>query len=212
MNRIDVEELNRLDQRILDNWETAWTNRASATQPSNDFMDLVEENYIFFHWKASENKVKNFSLKEEVFKTMKKRVLQIGALVIGIYLLQVLLSSLKFLDMEIEFSAFAAVLVFLTALLAADCYVSIKRIGVHKYQESWARHSDALHRMQTEMVKYYETLPPYNGPDDLTVNRLFMLNILNVLDRNNEKFVDNMENKEVELNDLPDKLIFKSKE
>lgn len=48
MNRIDVEELNCLDQRILDNWETAWTNRASATQPSNDFVDLVEENYIFF--------------------------------------------------------------------------------------------------------------------------------------------------------------------
>lgn len=63
--------------------------------------------------------------------------------------------------------------------------------------------------MQSEMVKYCNHLSPYDKPGDDT-NKMFMERIMSVLEINNSKFVANMENKEMQLSDLPSKIVLKS--
>lgn len=197
------------DCNILKNWQSCWKNQ--ATQKENSFEKIVVSNYNLFQKKIEKNRDGNFASKEKIFKRMHRDIFCTGVLVMAVYLLQIVLPLCPAVSLKIDFSIFAIVLVFLTALIGADCYTSIKQIEVHKYQETWARHSYALHQMQTEMVKYCETLPPYNVPDSQAKKEHFMLNMLDILDKNHEKFVDNMENKEVQLGDLAGKLILTTK-
>ena len=59
------------------------------------------------------------------------------------------------------------------------------------------------------MVKYCNHLSPYDKPGN-DINGLFMERIMAVLEINNSKFVANMENKEMQLSDLPSKIVLKS--
>lgn len=59
------------------------------------------------------------------------------------------------------------------------------------------------------MVKYCNHLSPYDKPGD-DIDKLFMERIMAVLEINNSKFVANMENKEMQLSDLPGKIIVKN--
>ena len=110
---------------------------------------------------------------------------------------------------DIDFTSFLPLLAIICILLAAYFYASVKSIEVRKYQETWARHQNAFFLMQSEMVKYCNHLSPYDKPGD-DIDKLFMERIMAVLEINNSKFVANMENKEMQLSDLPGKIIVKN--
>ena len=193
------------DCNILQNWQALWGDKEE--KKNDNFQEIVKSNYNLFQKKIEKNRDANFAAKEKILKMMHLKIFWTGVLVMSVYLLQILLSSCPAVGLKIDFSIFAAVLVFLTALIGADCYTSIKQIEVHKYQETWARQSYTLHQMQTEMVKYCEMLPPYDVSDSQAAKERFMLNILDILDENHKKFVDNLENKEAKLEDLPSKMM-----
>lgn len=190
---------------ILQNWEDRWGGKEE--KKNDGFKEIVKSNYLLLQKKTEKNRDANFDAKEKILKRMHLKIFWTGVLVMVVYLLQIVLSSCPAVNLKIDFSIFATVLVFLTALIGVDCYTSIKQIEVRKYQETWARQSYTLHQMQTEMVKYCEMLPPYNVSDSQAAKEQFMLNILDILDKNHKKFVDNLENKEAKLDDLPGKMM-----
>lgn len=160
---------------------------------------MVEANYKFFQEAAKHNSSKNFSEKGKIVKRVK-----ISALLMGLLSLYIFVCK-----KDIDFTSFLPLLAIICILLAAYLYASVKSIEVRKYQETWARHQNAFFLMQSEMVKYCNHLSPYDKPGN-DINELFMERIMAVLEINNSKFVANMENKEMQLSDLPGKIIVKN--
>lgn len=187
-----------LNNSILQNWKSLWISSANNSSII-DFQEVVEANYKLFQAEAKYNQSKNFKEKGKIVLQVK-----IGSLVIG--LLSIYIFAFK---RDIDFTSFLPFLVAICVLLAAFLYASVKAIEVKKYQETWARHQNSFFLMQSEMVKYCNHLSPYDKPGDDT-NKMFMERIMSVLEINNSKFVANMENKEMQLSDLPSKIVLKS--
>ena len=160
---------------------------------------MVEANYNFFQEEAKHNSSKNFTEKGKIVRRVKISALVIGLLSLSIFVFK----------KDINFTSFLPLLVIICVLSAAYLYASVKRIEVRKYQETWARHQNSFFLMQSEMVKYCNHLSPYDKPGD-DINKMFMERIMAVLEINNSKFVANMENKEMQLSDLPSKIVFKN--
>lgn len=189
--------INDLNKSILQNWKTLWVERTNSNNHIIDFQEVVEANYKLFQAEARYNQSKNFNTKEEIVIRVK-----IIAIVIGIICI--------FVFMKNNFTSFLPLLVAICVLLAAYLYASVKAIEIKKYQETWARHQNSFFLMQAEMVKYCNRLSPYDKPYKDDINKLFMERIMAVLEINNSKFVANMEDKEMQLSDLPAKIIVKN--
>lgn len=181
---------------------------------------IIRVNYDFFMTKAKENSKKNFEMKNCLIWSTRFGILIM--LVLSLVLLlhpyltlnntntwKLWIFSVK-LPTEIETTQALGTMAFWMVLLAAWVYTTVKKIEIYKPQETWARHRRTLYRMQVEMIKYCECLEPYNVADRDIVDRLFTLRMLSIFDNNINKFVDNMENKEASLSDLPAQLNFKT--
>ena len=193
-----------LNKSILSRWIVLWGANATNKSYKESFQEVVEANYKFFQEAAKHNSSKNFAEKEKIVRRVK-----ISALVIGLLSLCIFVICMVVSKKDIDFTSFLPLLAIICILLAAYFYASVKSIEVRKYQETWARHQNAFFLMQSEMVKYCNHLSPYDKPGN-DINELFMERIMAVLEINNSKFVANMENKEMQLSDLPAKIVFKS--
>lgn len=196
--------ITHLNDRVLDIWKTLWGFNTINKNYKIEFQEVVEANYIFFQEEAKHNSSKNFAEKEKIVRRVK-----ISALVIGLLSLCIFVICMVVSKKDIDFTSFLPLLAIICILLAAYLYASVKSIEVRKYQETWARHQNSFFLMQSEMVKYCNHLSPYDkqGGD---IDKLFMERIMAVLEINNSKFVANMENKEMQLSDLPGKIIVKN--
>ena len=188
-----------LNKSILNRWIALWGANATNKSYKENFQEVVEANYKFFQEAAKHNSSKNFSEKGKIVKRVK-----ISALLMGLLSLYIFVCK-----KDIDFTSFLPLLAIICILLAAYLYASVKSIEVRKYQETWARHQNSFFLMQSEMVKYCNHLSPYDKPGN-DINELFMERIMAVLEINNSKFVANMENKEMQLSDLPGKIIVKN--
>ena len=188
-----------LNKSILNRWIALWGANATNKSYKENFQEVVEANYKFFQEAAKHNSSKNFSEKGKIVKRVK-----ISALLMGLLSLYIFVCK-----KDIDFTSFLPLLAIICILLAAYLYASVKSIEVRKYQETWARHQNSFFLMQSEMVKYCNHLSPYDKPGN-DINGLFMERIMAVLEINNSKFVANMENKEMQLSDLPGKIIVKN--
>ena len=193
-----------LNESILDRWIALWGANATNKSYKESFQEVVEANYKFFQEAAKYNSSKNFAEKGKIVRRVK-----ISALVIGLLSLCIFVMCMVVFKKDIDFTSFLPLLAIICILLAAYFYASVKSIEVRKYQETWARHQNAFFLMQSEMVKYCNHLSPYDKPGD-DIDKLFMEHIMAVLEINNSKFVANMENKEMQLSDLPGKIIVKN--
>lgn len=196
--------ITHLNDRVLDIWKTLWGFNTINKNYKIEFQEVVEANYIFFQEEAKHNSSKNFAKKGKIVRRVK-----ISALVIGLLSLCIFVMCMVVFKKDIDFTSFLPLLAIICILLAAYFYASVKSIEVRKYQETWARHQNAFFLMQSEMVKYCNHLSPYDKPGD-DIDKLFMERIMAVLEINNSKFVANMENKEMQLSDLPGKIIVKN--
>ena len=196
--------ITHLNDRVLDIWKTLWGFNTINKNYKIEFQEVVEANYIFFQEEAKHNSSKNFAEKEKIVRRVK-----ISALVIGLLSLCIFVICMVVSKKDIDFTSFLPLLAIICILLAAYLYASVKSIEVRKYQETWARHQNSFFLMKSEMVKYCNHLSPYDkqGGD---IDKLFMERIMAVLEINNSKFVANMENKEMQLSDLPGKIIVKN--
>lgn len=188
-----------LNKSILNRWIVLWGANTTNKSYRESFQEVVQANYNFFQEEAKHNSSKNFAEKGKIVRRVKTCALVIGLLSLGIFVFK----------KDINFTSFLPLLVIICVLSAAYLYASVKRIEVRKYQETWARHQNSFFLMQSEMVKYCNHLSPYDKPGD-DINKMFMERIMAVLEINNSKFVANMENKEMQLSDLPSKIVFKN--
>lgn len=217
--RESKENARKLNREILEQWKIKWKANTNSNTYDAHCLDIVTTSYNFSLAEATHHKGKNFIEKAKVIKRFRRSIIALTMAVIVFVMLSFLttkdgnpLSVWKVsitLPIKVEVSNFISVVVIMGLLLAAWLYASIKEIEVAKYQETWTRHVNSLHMMQTEMVKYCKRIPPYDNTDSNIINDLFMLRILDVLDDNNKKFVENMENKEAQLSELPTKMIIK---
>ena len=188
-----------LNDYIFGNWETAWKgNNGLCVGRKEEFFMIVKESYSDAVDGAEKNQEKNFAEKDGMLDDVKKAV-AFQAMVGFSY---GLFYKLEFFDLTVSLTIFWAI----AALQGIGLYAKEKHIGVHKYQETWVRHRNSLHKVQMEMVKYTQELAPYDVQDGDERDKTFKIRFLEIMNVNNEKFVDNMENKEISLSDLPDKL------
>ncbi|MCI9081233.1 MAG: hypothetical protein HFI70_02725 [Lachnospiraceae bacterium] len=84
-------------------------------------------------------------------------------------------------------------------LLVLLCSIIAEWPNIKKYQETWARHSWQIQKMEAEMMRFVSGIEPYHRQNKCLK---FMEKILEIWDQNEEKFVHNMEEKEKELMDV----------
>lgn len=192
-----------LNKRIFGSWEAAWKgNDGTCVGCKEEFWELVKENYEIFADGATRNQKNNFAEKDGILDSVK-----------GVVAFQAVIGVVGGIFYKLEYIDFSIFLTFFlsaAALLSIVLYAKEKHIGVHKYQETWVRHRNSLSKIQMEMVKYSQKLAPYDVQDGDERDMTFKIRFMEIMNENNEKFVDNMENKEISLSDLPDKLNLKA--
>lgn len=200
--------LKEMEQRILEEWETTWngtqekddkkSEKADANNPNQMICDLVRENYKFFARKAAQNRDDNYA--------QKNRLLYGIGIAVFVESILLLLLTIYWEKMEWSSSGLIMYVVYFSAFQAILFCAAGKKIAVDKKQETWARHTDALGRLQDAMVRYTQGLSPYEGLNDEEKRKMFARRFLRIVNLNRKKFVKNMESKEADLTDLLEKL------
>lgn len=67
-----------------------------------------------------------------------------------------------------------------------------REIAVREYGETWVRHEAMVYNLNREMLKYVGNLGEYYEKKESEKKKIFQENILLILDRNEEKFQENM--------------------
>lgn len=171
---------------IFAEWKKQWEYE-TGDEKLNSFFLLFDKVYWYVAYSKDYNKNLNSFWKGRFLK-----VLVIGFLVyvaLGGYNLY---KGTERMSVLIENGLFLILLIFLCSLMS-------KWLDIKKYQETWVRHSWHLHMMESEMLRYICGIEPYEGVN----NKIeFVRRILEIWDKNEEKFVHNMEEKEAGLMDF----------
>lgn len=168
--------------KILDMWINQW-NMEQENRDLNFFLDLFVSVYEYTKYSMVDNKKKNEKYKKIYLLTL------LGILVCMVFQGYRLFQSNITFPILIENGLYMVILLFLSGIVS-------KWIDIKKYQETWARHSLHIHKMDMEMLLFISKMAPY---DDSQNKVLFAERILKIWDMNEDKFVHNMENKEKEL-------------
>lgn len=174
------KDSNALKERLLIKWEKRWKEEEGAEE-LNSFFELFKTTYQYALYGKKYNKAKNIDYK--------KMFLGIMAIGLVFYLFFCLKSLWLADDAALSLVKGGGSLLILVWL----CSIVSKWVDIKKYQETWARHSWHLHAMNREMLKFICNIEPYDNGDRKVV---FAKNILEIWDKNQEKFVHNMEEKE----------------
>lgn len=174
---------NAEDDRLFNQWKQMWENDAEAKK-LGAFFELYQEVFQSVLNKMNKNKKGN--------DTYKKCFL--GVLAVG-FVLYMCYMVFCFIRKE---SSFVDLGFILTAFIWLETIIS-KWMDIKKYQETWARHSWHLYMMKREMLCFVNQVKPYGTMEDRTV---FVERILDIWDKNQEKFVHNLEEKEKGLMDV----------
>lgn len=186
-----------MNRDILKYWMDAWNNSDGDVF----FRECFKETYIDVLEKAEKSKNNN--------KRFKLCFLLVHVFCVIAFL--IIFASVTWRKECIEqrlhitwhwFDALCLLVLFIVLAIWLGAVIS-KWIDIKKYQETWARHSTHKQLLDTEMLMYCYGLEPY---DQVDKNRVFICRIMEIWTQNQNKFKDNMENKEKELMDLADHL------
>ncbi len=169
--------------RLFNQWKQKWENEA-RTDELETFFELYQEVFQSVLCKMNKNKEKNYAYKKCF----------LGALVVG-FLLYTCFMVFCFIRKE---SSFVNLGFILAAFIWLETIIS-KWLDIKKYQETWARHSWNLYMMKREMLCFVNQIKPYGNTED---RKIFVERILNIWDKNQEKFVHNLEEREKNLMDV----------
>lgn len=168
---------------LLEHWEEKWTNEAGGEE-LNVFFDFYKKVYNTVESKNESNKEDNYW-----YKSCFLIVLITGF----VFYMWFLVYSFKRGE-----GSFVSLGFVLMAFIWLETIIS-KWLDIKKYQETWARHSWNLHMMKREMLYFISQIEPYGNVED---KRTFIKQIMEIWDKNQEKFVHNMEEKEKGLMDV----------
>lgn len=168
---------------LLKHWEEKWKSEEGEHE-LNVFFEFYKEVYQSVERKNESNKEDNYW-----YKTWFLLILITG---FAFYMWFLIYSFRQ------GQSSLASLGFVLMAFIWLETIIS-KWLDIKKYQETWARHSWNLHMMKREMLCFISQIEPYGNVAD---KRIFVKRIVEIWDKNQEKFVHNMEEKEKGLMDV----------
>lgn len=180
---------------ILDLWKRKWkkaarNNTCEQMMIQMKFMELFFYVYRSVHSKSELNKLKNFKYKSTYLFIC---IIEAIGLPLGIlFILFLLLGKNQNIAIESIVKVLLGSGILFTGVTVFS-KIAAKWIAVAKYQETWARHSRQRQKMEREILLYLTDMNPY---DDNDRNNVFIYRMLQIWDRNQEKFADNLENRE----------------
>ena len=173
-------------------WKKKWLIHQSSFDAS--FIPIFTNVYIEADEKRGSNKTKNIRLKK-IYLLIAP--LFLIALIILYILYRRKIESARFIiiDVALVFIAFVIII-----------YVMSKWMDIKKYQETWARHYFHHHLLNHEIIQYVYELGDYSNKNDFDSKYIFINRFLAIENLNMEKFVANLENKEIRIGDWPELL------
>lgn len=188
----NVKENEMQKNNYLEMWKKKWLSQQSPFDDS--FIPIFINTYVEINEKCESNKTRNFNTKK---KYLLIAPLFLIALIILCVLYRMKIESERFIIMDVA-------LVFIT--FAIIIYLVSKWMDIKKYQETWARHYFHHHLLNYEIIQYVYELGDYNNKNDFDSKCIFINKFLAIENLNMEKFVANLENKEIRIGDWPELL------
>lgn len=184
--------LESVKKGINDIYLAAWSEKWNCEKSEDklDFPCIFIYTYLNTYGLYLKNKARNFQFKI-LFIVVMSLALFAGVILWGINLYRG--GSLSYIIAENSF---------LTVAIALLLTIISKWIDVKKYQETWCRHYFHLYMLRREIFRYIYGLQGYgeeSGKSDKDIKRLFIKRFLKIEDVNTEKFVSNMETKEIRI-------------
>lgn len=192
----DSGQMSRPD--LLKIWKDEWNKTAPIGQKSDEqklFYHLFQYTYNDVMCKKNANRKLNFR-----YKKIFVGVIAIALAACCFYFVYAFLREYHTGDIFVKFVSAGVFLV----LLMLVCEIISKWVDVKKYQETWSRHSRHVYLMEKEMLLFIYQLKPY---DTSRREETFVLRVLEIWDDNQNRFCENMENKEKELMDVFDRVM-----
>lgn len=188
----NVNENETKKNNYLRMWKKKWLIHQSSFDAS--FIPIFTNVYIEADEKRGSNKTKNIRLKK-IYLLIAP--LFLIALIILYILYRRKIESARFIiiDVALVFIAFVIII-----------YVMSKWMDIKKYQETWARHYFHHHLLNHEIIQYVYELGDYSNKNDFDSKYIFINRFLAIENLNMEKFVANLENKEIRIGDCPELL------
>lgn len=168
-----------LRRQNLVKWRALWLQNDKYLA----FQKIFENNYEYAKEKRIKNKKRNFMVKQAYL------ILVIVGLLLSIH---IGCKMYRHLEGELSGALLIGGVCIIVTLISASCISRI--LCTYKYQETWARHSKQQYLMDREILLFIEEISPYNNGDK---KKIFIRRSLQIWDKNIDKFINNMENKEV---------------
>lgn len=188
---IRIERVYKISRKQKDNlyWKI-WVNEIKGILENEYFKDAFEQAYTYSYNKKRKNKRLNMLFK-------KLYVLSIIAYVVILF---ALLHSFVCCNSDIlNLIVVAGTLLVILLLLL---FAIGKQLDINKYQETWSRHSKTLYKYNFVLLKSCLKLKKLQTSNNkIDVANDFMLQIMAIFEENQKKFNDNLENKEIRIQD-----------
>lgn len=193
------DKINYAKDEMIHLWCECWNKNQDPSEcnflqdiPKDLFGKFFYYNYKYVRYKAEKNKRKNFRFK----------FFFVGSLLLaaGIPLIASVISYVGNLNWKsvLLYVGLLEIFVIVTSVVIK------KIIDIKKYQEAWARYSMQRYLAEKEMFLYINKMEPYRWEER---NQIFALRVIEVWGENENKFVNNIENKEKELADALEHLL-----
>lgn len=188
----NVNENESKKNNYLRMWKKKWLIHQSSFDAS--FIPIFTNAYIEADEKCGSNRTKNIRMKIIYLLIAPLFLL---ALIILYILYRRKIESARFIiiDVALVFIAFVIII-----------YIVSKWMDIKKYQETWARHYFHHHLLNHEIIQYVYELGDYSNKNDFDSKYIFINKFLAIENLNMEKFVANLENKEIRIGDWPELL------
>lgn len=184
---------------VFASWHDCWnssscegegTDKVNSENSSSDdlFLEKYKETYRMAEFKAKENKEWNFYWKK------------LFVILLAIYSAILLGVGIRLILSKTDLSS-VFLQVIITALGGFGILFSVlKWLDVSRFQETWARHRWMKELLDLEMIRFVEKMPPYCATISEDKRKMkFRIRVLEIHQKNIEKFASNLESKEQRL-------------
>lgn len=181
--QVSLKQENSLYWRI-------WIEQIKNIIENEYFREAFEQAYTYAYNKKEKNKQFNMLLKKSY---------SLSIIVYAAILLMLLRFFIIFNGNIINLAVIAGTLLVILLFLL---FAIGKQLDINKYQETWSRHSKTLYKYDSILLKSCLKLKKLQTSNNkINVADDFVLQIMSIFEENQRKFNDNLENKEVRIQD-----------
>ncbi len=167
-----------------------WIEQIKNIIENECFREAFEQAYTYAYNKIEKNKRLNMCLKKWY-----SLCIVVYAVILFILLLFFIAFNANIINLAVVAGTLLVILLFLLFAIG-------KQLDINKYQETWSRHSKTLFKYDSILLKSCLKLKKLQTSNNkLNVADDFVLQIMSVFDENQRKFNDNLENKEIRIQD-----------